>query len=155
VKNRSFDWTQLTLRVVLGLVMFPHGAQKLFGWFGGYGFQGTMGFLTGMGIPYPVAVLVILAEALGSLALVLGLLTRLSALGIVAVMIGAVATTHLGNGFFMNWAGSQAGEGYEYHLLALGLALPLVAFGGGRFSLDALLRRDRTEADEHVVLKAA
>ena len=132
--NSSYDWSALGLRLALGLVMLPHGAQKLLGWFGGYGFQGTMGFLTGMGLPYPVALLVILAEFFGALGLVFGLFGRLSAFGIAAVMIGAVLTSHIGNGFFMNWSGQQPGEGFEFHLLALGLALPVIAFGSGRFS---------------------
>ena len=137
--NSSYDWSALGLRLALGLVMLPHGAQKLLGWFGGYGFQGTMGFLTGMGLPYPVALLVIFAEFFGALGLIFGLFGRLSAFGIAAVMIGAVLTSHIGNGFFMNWSGQQPGEGFEFHLLALGLALPVIAFGSGRFSLDQVL----------------
>jgi len=132
------------LRVVLGAVMFPHGAQKLLGWFGGYGFSGTMGFLTGnVGLPTPLAALVIVAEFFGSIALVLGLFSRAAAVGIISVMIGAVVTTHLPNGFFMNWTGQQAGEGFEYHLLAIGMALAILIQGSGRYSLDRLLARDR------------
>ena len=134
------DRTLLAQRVALGLIMFPHGAQKLLGWFGGYGFSGTMGFFTGtMGLPAPLAVLIILAESVGAAALVLGAGTRLAALGITAVMIGAVVTTHLPVGFFMNWAGAQRGEGFEYHLLALALALPLLVRGGGALALDGWL----------------
>jgi putative oxidoreductase len=149
------SWALALQRAVLGLVMLPHGAQKLLGWFGGYGWDGTMGFLTGtVGLPTPIAALVILGESLGALALVLGLGTRLSALGIAAIMIGAVVTTHLGNGFFMNWGGQAAGEGFEYHLLALGLAVPLVVSGGGRYALDSVLRarlgaRDTAPAPAH------
>src|SRR5215470_638205 len=107
------------LRLVLGVVFFAHGAQKLLGWFGGYGFTGTMGFFTGtMHIPAPIAFLVILAESLGALALLAGAFTRVAAAGVGAVMIGAVALTHAKAGFFMNWFGNQAGEGFEYHLLA-------------------------------------
>lgn len=136
------NWVLTLQRLVLGLVMFPHGAQKLFGWFGGYGFEGTMGYLTGPGgLPAPLAVLVILAESLGAVALVFGLLTRVTALGIAAVMLGAVLTTHLGNGFFMNWGGQAAGEGFEYHLLALALAIPLVIKGGGALAVDGFLAR--------------
>jgi putative oxidoreductase len=134
------DRTLLAQRVALGLIMFPHGAQKLLGWFGGYGFSGTMGFFTGtMHFPAPLAVLIILAESVGAAALVLGAGTRLAALGITAVMIGAVATTHLPVGFFMNWDGAQRGEGFEYHLLALALALPLLVRGGGALALDGWL----------------
>jgi putative oxidoreductase len=131
--------TLLAQRLVLGAVMLPHGAQKLLGWFGGHGWDGTMGYFTGsLGIPAGLAALVILAESLGAVALVLGAGTRLAALGIAAVMVGA-ATTHLSAGFFMNWFGTQAGEGFEYHLLALALALPLVVRGGGAYAIDRLI----------------
>jgi putative oxidoreductase len=134
------DNALLIQRVILGVVMFPHGAQKLLGWFGGFGFGGTMGFFTGtMHIPSPIAFLVIIAESLGALALIAGLATRLSALGIAAVMVGAVMTTHLEFGFFMNWFGAQKGEGYEYHLLALALAIPLMFRGGGKLALDSFV----------------
>jgi len=132
----------LLARLTLGAVMFPHGAQKLLGWFGGYGFAGTMGFFTGkMGIPAAFAAIAIFAEFFGSLGLLSGLLSRLSAFGIAAVMLVAVATTHLPNGFFMNWSGAQKGEGFEYHLLALGLAAIVMLRGGGALSLDGLLTR--------------
>ena len=132
----------LAQRAVLGAVMFPHGAQKLLGWFGGHGFDATVAwFGQALGVPAPIAALVVLAESLGAIALVLGLGTRLAALGIAATMAGAVLLTHLPHGFFMNWGGTQAGEGYEYHLLALALALPLIVLGGGRLSLDGWLTR--------------
>jgi putative oxidoreductase len=128
-------------RALLGAVMFPHGAQKLLGWFGGYGFEGTMGFFTQqLGLPAPLALLVILAESIGALLLIAGLGTRLAAFGISAVMLGAVVTTHASNGFFMNWFGNQPGEGFEFHLLALALAVPLVIAGGGRYALDSWVR---------------
>jgi putative oxidoreductase len=127
-------------RALLGLVMLPHGAQKLLGAFGGYGFSATMKYFTGtLGLPAPLAFLVILAESIGAVGLLLGLGTRLAAFGVTAVMIGAVITTHLGNGFFMNWGGAQGGEGFEYHLLALALSVPLVVRGGGRWALDTKL----------------
>jgi putative oxidoreductase len=132
----------LMARLALGLVMFPHGAQKALGWFGGYGFGGTMGFFTGaMHIPAALAFLAIAAEFAGSIALVLGLLSRLAAAGIAANMIVAIAAVHGANGFFMNWTGAQKGEGIEYHLLALGLALIVLVCGGGRASIDAFLAR--------------
>ena len=132
----------LLARLTLGLVMFPHGAQKALGWFGGYGFSGTMGFFTGtMHIPALFAFLEILAEFAGSLALIAGLFSRVAALGIASVMAVAVLTTHLPNGFFMNWFGNQKGEGFEYHLLALGLALIVFIYGAGKASLDALIAR--------------
>jgi putative oxidoreductase len=130
----------LLARLTLGLVMFPHGAQKALGWFGGYGFTGTMGFFTGtMHIPALFAFLAILAEFAGSLALIAGLFSRVAALGIAAVMTVAILTTHAANGFFMNWFGNQKGEGFEYHLLALGLALIVIIGGGGKASLDGLI----------------
>jgi len=134
------DRTLLAQRVALGLVLFPHGAQKLLGWFGGYGWSGTMAFFTDtMRLPAPLAFLIILAESLGAVGLVLGAGTRLAALGVAAVMVGAIFTTHLDVGFFMNWSGAQRGEGFEYHLLALALALPLVVRGGGALAVDGVL----------------
>ncbi len=132
----------LALRASLALVMFPHGAQKALGWFGGYGFSGTMGFLTEkVGLPTPLAAFVIGIEFLGPLFLLAGLATRAVALGFIAIMVGAIFTTHLPNGFFMNWFGNQAGEGYEYHLLVIGMALALILGGAGRASIDRALAR--------------
>lgn len=134
------SWTQTVLRVTLGAVMFPHGAQKALGWFGGYGFSGTMQFFTEKaGLPALIAFLVIMFEFAGSIALVLGLGTRFAALGVISVMIGAITTVHAANGFFMNWYGNQAGEGYEYHLLVLAIGVALVLRGGGRASIDRAL----------------
>src|SRR5882762_64509 len=125
------------LRVVLGLVFFAHGAQKMLGWFGGYGFSGTMGFLTGpMHIPAPLAFLAICAEFFGGLGLILGFLTRIAAFGVAINMLVAVLMVHMHVAFFMNWAGNQKGEGYEYHLLALALAIPIIIRGAGAFSVD-------------------
>jgi len=134
------DWGATVARVTLGAVMLPHGVQKLLGWFGGYGFQATMGFLTTQaGLPYPIALLVILIESFGALALVIGLAGRVMAAGVAAVMVGAVVTTHLRNGFFMNWSGAQRGEGFEYHILALALALVVMLRGSGAASVDRAL----------------
>jgi putative oxidoreductase len=127
----------LVLRLALAVVIFPHGAQKLLGWFGGYGFKGTMGYFTGSGIPAPLALLAIIAEFFGPLGLALGLLTRVAAFGIACVMAVAVFKVHVPNGFFMNWLGNQKGEGFEFHLLAIGLAVALVIGGAGLWSLDA------------------
>jgi len=130
-------WSSLVLRLALAAVMFPHGAQKVLGWFGGHGFSATLEALTGgMGLPYLIALLVIAGEFFGSLALAAGLFTRLAAAGITAIMLGAVAAAHWQNGFFMNWSGKQAGEGFEFHLLAMGMGLALMLAGGGRGSLD-------------------
>lgn len=142
-------------RLVLALVIFPHGAQKLLGWFGGYGFSGTMGYLTeGAGLPYPVALTVVLAESLGAVALAFGLLSRVTAAGIAAVMVGAVLTVHLQAGFFMNWTGAQAGEGFEYHLLALALAIPIVVKGGGAWAVDQAIAR-RLESERGLAAQPA
>lgn len=136
------DAVGLILRLMLGVVFFPHGAQKVLGWFGGHGLAGTLGFFTEtMGLPLAVAALVIAAEFLGSLGLITGLLTRLAAFGILCVMTGAIFLVHLPHGFFMNWGGNQAGEGFEFHLLAIAIALALMLKGGGRWSLDRLLAR--------------
>ena len=132
----------LLARLALGLVMFPHGAQKALGWFGGYGFDATMGFFTGtLHIPSFLAFLAILAEFGGSLGLLLGFLSRLSAFGIAVTMGVAIFMAHAGNGFFMNWSGTQKGEGFEYHLLAIGLALVVLVHGAGKASIDGLLSR--------------
>ena len=130
----------LVARIALGLVMLPHGAQKALGWFGGHGFSGTMGFFTGtMHIPAVFAFLAILAEFAGSLGLITGLLSRVAAFGIGTVMVVAILTVHAANGFFMNWFGNQKGEGFEYHLLAIGLALIVLIHGAGKASVDALI----------------
>lgn len=136
------DAAALVLRLVLAVVIFPHGAQKLLGWFGGNGFSGTMDFFTGtMGIPWIFALLVVLAEFFGSLGLLVGLLTRVAAAGIGMVMAGAVFMVHLPHGFFMNWQGNKAGEGFEFHLLVLAIVVALLIKGGGRWSLDGVLAR--------------
>jgi putative oxidoreductase len=131
--------TGLILRVTLAVVMFPHGAQKVFGWFGGHGFKGTMKSFTGSGIPTVFALLAIAAESLGPFGLAVGLLTRVAAFGIACVMLVAIVTVHWPNGFFMNWEGNQKGEGFEYHLLALAMAISLIIIGAGAWSLDGAL----------------
>jgi putative oxidoreductase len=131
---------QTILRVVLGLVMIPHGLQKTIGWFGGYGYEGTMGFFTSLGIPAVLGFLAIAAESAGAVALVAGFSTRIAAIGISANMIVA-AFMHFPNGILMNWSGQQKGEGFEYHLLVLAMTTVLIVFGGGRFSIDRALTR--------------
>lgn len=133
------DVVPLVLRLTLAVVMFAHGAQKALGWFGGSGLRGTLDFLRTSGVPSPVAVLAIMAEFLGPLGLAVGLLTRVAALGIAAVMLGAILTVHRQHGFFMNWYGNQQGEGFEYHVLVIGLAVALVLNGAGVWSLDAVI----------------
>jgi putative oxidoreductase len=137
------DVAGLILRVLLGIVFFPHGAQKLLGWFGGHGFSGTMGFFTeNMGIPVIFAFLAIMAESLGSIALLTGFMTRIAALGIGTVMVVAVLMVHLPHGFFMNWFGNQKGEGFEFHLLAIAIAIALIIKGGGKWSIDRFLSKE-------------
>jgi len=133
------DVVPLVLRLTLAVVMFAHGAQKALGWFGGSGLKGTLDLLRKSGVPSPVAVLAIMAEFLGPLGLAVGLLTRVAALGIAAVMLGAILTVHGQHGFFMNWYGKEQGEGFEYHVLAIGLAVALVLNGAGVWSLDAVI----------------
>src|SRR6266550_4626917 len=128
------------IRVVAGVIFFAHGAQKLLGWFGGYGFSATMGMFTGaMHIPALFAFLAIAAEFFGGLGLILGFLTRIAAFGIFSNMLVAIAMVHHNLGFFMNWTGAQKGEGYEYHLLVLAITAFLMIRGAGAASLDRLL----------------
>jgi putative oxidoreductase len=135
--STSNDFTLTIVRLVLGVTFFAHGAQKMLGWFGGYGFHGTMGFFTQqMGIPAPLAFLAICAEFFGGLGLLIGLLGRIAALGIIVNMLVAIATVHHVNGFFMNWTGQQKGEGFEYHLLAIALAIVVLVKGSGAISID-------------------
>lgn len=135
--------TALIARLALGIVVFPHGAQKLLGWFEGYGFHGTMGFLTGgAGLPYIIALLVILIEFFGALFLIFGFLTRLAAIGVIGNFIGVVVTSHLHNGFFMNWNKQpNQGEGLEYFILLFGLAIISLIAGGGKASIDAAITK--------------
>lgn len=123
------------LRLTLGLVILPHGLQKTLGWFGGHGFTGTMGFFTSIGIPAFLGFLAIAAETAGAVALITGLTTRIAAFGIGVTMLVA-SLMHKANGFFMNWSGQQKGEGIEFHILAIGIAVVLMIGGAGRFSLD-------------------
>jgi putative oxidoreductase len=139
------------LRLVLGVVFFAHGAQKMLGWFGGYGFSGTMGYFTGTAhIPAVFAFLAIAAEFFGGLGLIFGFLTRIAAFGISVNMLVAIATVHGAMGFFMNWTGAQKGEGFEYHLLVLAITAFLMIRGAGAFSIDraittsSLVPRTRT-----------
>ena len=139
-------WAGLILRLTLGIVMFPHGAQKLLGWYGGFGFTGTLGFFTGtMHLPWLIAFLVIIGEFFGSLGLLVGFLTRFSAASMGVIMLGAISLVHWPHGFFMNWGGKQGGEGYEYHLLVLGISLTLVIIGAGRWSVDGLISKRLTK----------
>lgn len=149
------DAALLVARLALGIAIIPHGAQKLLGWFGGHGFSGTIQGFEQSGIPVALAVLVILAESLGAFSLLFGFLSRLQAFGIGSVMIGAVLTVHASNGFFMNWTGQKAGEGFEYHILALGLALAILIGGGGKWSLDRALASKLEEKESRTPAKVS
>ena len=131
-------------RWTLGLVIFPHGAQKLLGLFGGYGYSATIESLTTqMGLPIIVAFSVIMIEFFGSISLVLGFLSRFWAIALIGMFTGIIITTQLEHGFFMNWFGNQAGEGYEFSLLIIGLALSIVVNGSGKWSIDSLISKNR------------
>jgi putative oxidoreductase len=126
----------MIVRLALGIVMLPHGLQKTLGLFGGPGYSGAMAMFTSQGMPAALAFLVILGESAGSLGLIVGFLSRIAGFGISCIMLGAIAMVHLPNGLFMNWSGKQAGEGFEFHILALGMALAVLVGGGGRASVD-------------------
>lgn len=137
--NESISFT--ILRITLGLILFPHGAQKMLGWFGGYGFTGTMGFFTGaLHLPWIIGYLIINLEFFGSLFLITGIGTRIISAGFIALFMGIILTSHLQNGFFMNWSGIQSGEGFEYHLLVIGMAFTLLIGGAGKYSVDRSLQ---------------
>jgi len=140
--STSDDFAVTVARLVLGVVFFAHGAQKMLGWFGGYGFSGTMNFFTQMmHIPAPLAFLAICAEFFGGLGLLVGLLGRVAAFGIAVNMLVAIFTIHIHYGFFVNWFGQQKGEGFEYHLLAIALALVVMIKGSGALSVDRALSK--------------
>ena len=141
------NWAALVTRLTIGIIVFPHGAQKLFGWYGGYGFDGTMNFLTQtMHLPWILGVLVILVECVGSLALITGFLTRFFSIAMLIHFLGVIYTAHINSGFFMNWS-SVAGkpEGFEFHLLVVGLCVATIITGGGKLSLDSALFKEKTK----------
>jgi putative oxidoreductase len=137
------DPAALIARVALGVVIFPHGAQKALGWFGGGGFRATLDGFADMGIPAPLGLLAIVAEFAGSTGLVLGCLSRIAAFGVLCTMVVAAVLVSAPHGFFMNWYGNQKGEGFEFHILAAGLALVVLIRGGGAMSVDRLVSRAR------------
>ncbi|MBS0030405.1 ester cyclase [Chitinophaga sp. 22321] len=131
------DWTGLILRLTLGLILFPHGAQKVFGWFGGPGFTNEMAFFTDtLHLPWLIAFLVIAIEFVGALSLIIGFASRIWSIAMICLFTGIIFTAHAEHGFFMNWFGTQKGEGYEYHLLVIGLSLALLVNGSGRYAID-------------------
>jgi putative oxidoreductase len=135
------SWSLLIVRVVLGVIFLAHGAQKVFGWFGGNGLKGTIGyFKQALGIPAGATVIAALIECFGGLAVLVGFLARPAALGLIVVMLVAISTVHWKNGFFLNWANAPGkGHGYEMNLALIGMALAVVVGGAGRFSVDRLI----------------
>jgi putative oxidoreductase len=134
------SWSTLVIRVVLGVIFFAHGAQKVLGWFGGYGLKGTTQYLSSLGIPLPVAYLVCFFELFGGIGLIVGLFTRLAALAVAVVMVGAIVKVHWQHGFFLNWSLTPGkGHGYEANLALLAMAVACLIAGGGVWSLDRLL----------------
>ncbi len=135
------SWSMLIVRVVLGVIFFAHGAQKVFGWFGGNGLKGTIGyFKQALGIPAAATVIAAGIECFGGLAVLVGFLARPAALGLIVVMLVAISTVHWKNGFFLNWANAPGkGHGYEMNLALIGMALAVLVAGAGRFSVDRLI----------------
>jgi putative oxidoreductase len=134
------DWTGLITRLTIGLIIFPHGAQKVFGWFGGPGYNKEMNFFTEtLQLPFLLALGVIVIEFAGSISLIVGFASRIWSLAIIILFIGIIFTEHLQHGFFMNWFGNQKGEGYEYHLLIIGLSLATLINGSGKHALDKVI----------------
>jgi putative oxidoreductase len=153
------DWVVFVARIVLGVILFAHGAQKLLGWYGGHGFVNTVkSFTTHLGLPKAAAILVIFTEFFAGLGLIVGFLSRVAALGDVAVMIGAIAVLYP-NGLFMNWMGDKKGHGVEYHILVIALALVVIVEGGGALSIDRALyghqAENRSQENSHTVLRGA
>lgn len=135
------DYTGLIIRLTLGLVMFPHGAQKMLGWFGGVGLVNELKLLQELDIPWIVALMVILIEFFGAISLLIGFASRLWSIAFAGLFIGIILLEHLQYGFFMNWFGHQEGEGFEYHLLVLGLCIALFVQGSGKHAIDSLIFR--------------
>src|SRR6201993_747830 len=144
------DWVVGIARVVLGIIFFAHGAQKMLGWFGGPGLAGSMRtFTEHVRLPSTLAFLVIAGEFFAGIGLIVGLFSRIAALVIVLTMVGAIATVHFRFGFFLNWFGNQEGHGIEYHLLAIALALVVVVQGAGACSVDRLIYKHVTGQESH------
>lgn len=136
------SWSPTILRLLLGIVLLAHGSQKFLGWFGGYGFNGTMGFFTNtIGLSWFIGFLVIVIEFFGSIFLIMGFATRVWSVLMIILFSGIIYTSHIQHGFFMNWFGNQKGEGYEFFLVAIGISLSLLLTGGGKFSLDGMIMK--------------
>ncbi len=136
----SPSWSITAVRVTLGVIFAAHGAQKVCGWFGGYGLKGTVGYLASTGLPMPIAYAVCFFEFFGGLGLIVGLLTRLAALAVITVMVGAIIKVHAPNGFFLNWElKSGKGHGIEANLAYIAMAVACLLGGGGTLALDGVL----------------
>ena len=148
------DWIVGMARVVLGIIFFAHGAQKMLGWYGGPGLANTMRtFTEHLHLPRALAFLVIAGELVSGVGLIVGLFSRIAAVFIVLTMVGAIVTVHFRFGLFMDWFGSQKGHGIEYHLLAIALALVVVVKGAGAFSLDHLVHEHVSGLEQSVAAK--
>lgn len=131
------EWTGTITRLTIGLILIPHGAQKMLGWFGGHGFSGTMGYFTDtLNLPWIIAFSVIIIEFFGAISLIAGFASRIWSALIIILMLGIILTSHIDHGFFMNWFGTQKGEGFEYHLLVIGLSIITILNGSGKLSVD-------------------
>ena len=146
LRDRSaVDWALLVARVVVGVIFTAHGAQKLFGAFGGPGLSAVVQMMG------PLGYLVTIGEFFGGFGLIFGFLSRFSAASIILIMLGAIGMVHSQFGFFMNWTGKQAGEGFEYHLLAIGALLPILIAGPGRFAIGQYLPLPKVAGKQRVV----
>ena len=141
--RRATDFALLLIRIILAVVFFAHGAQKVFGWFGGPGLRGFVSGMSHNGMPAVISYLVAFGELLGSLGLFFGLLTRIAAAGLALEMLGAVFLIHRPMGFFMNWYGTKKGEGFEYSLTLAIVLLALVIAGAGDYAFDSSNGRKR------------
>ena len=160
ILNTRNDYSLTIARLLLGVVFFAHGAQKFLGWFGGHGLSAAMAGFTGrMHIPVVFAFLACAAEFFGGLGLIVGLLGRIASFGVMCNMAVAITLVHRHIGFFMNWTGTQRGEGFEYHLLVLGLGLVILIHGSGALSIDRWLTKrytsDVVKIDRPVARKTA
>jgi len=150
--ENNYSWT--ILRVTLGVVMLGHGLQKAFGWFGGYGWDGSIGYFTDVvGLPFVLGAFIILIESLGAFLLILGFAARINAILVGAVILGAFFVDHLPNGFYMNWFGNQNGEGFEFDLLFLAISSFIAINGSGALSIDRWIASENSKLSLHTSTK--
>ena len=144
-KTDPQDLGSLIARITTGIIILPHGLQKLLGLYGGYGFSATLNFFTTIGIPKIIGFLIISGESIGAFLLIIGLVGRISALGLILIMLGAIFMVHMQYGLFMNWFGTQGGEGYEYALLVIGISIATLVNGSGKYSIDNMIKTQLIE----------